>query len=167
MRRPSKPGLLSTVISRPGRVATDRAYISGAGSFGGASGGVDPSALHDGDSAGGDLTGSYPDPDVQSIGGLRVVRGIVDTSTGGSVLEGVGFTVARNGVGDLSVDFADDFADVPAVVLTAAPTVAEDISLAELYDPASATASGFRLFRFDNTGAAADGVVHFVAVGPL
>ena len=90
---------------------------------------------------------------------LRVAYGIVDTTSPGSVVEGTGFTVTRNGVGDVTITFTTAFSDVPAVALG---SVGNTASLG-----ATPTTTTAQILRYvSTTGAQADGRVTFVASGP-
>lgn len=50
--------------------------------------------------------------------GPRTIRGIVDTSGSGSITQGDGFSVTRNGAGDVTISFDFDFTNVPAVTVS-------------------------------------------------
>jgi hypothetical protein len=100
-----------------------------------------------------------------ALGGNRVVRGIVDGSSGTpSISEGTGtFTITDNGVGDYTINFTQAFGDVPSVDVTAGST-AGDIS-GKIRDGVPVTASAARVF-FRKAGAAFDTEFHFIAIGP-
>ncbi len=50
---------------------------------------------------------------------LRIVRGTVQNN--GTIFNGAGFTVTKNGTGSYTLNFTTAFADVPAVTIT--PTI--------------------------------------------
>lgn len=93
--------------------------------------------------------------------GLRIVRGVIDTASSGTILEGEGFSIVRNGTGLLTVTITDAFADVPAVSLGGDKHSTRFATVP--------TASGFQVqIANESAGtlAAADGIFHFIAIGP-
>lgn len=90
---------------------------------------------------------------------LRVVRGRVDT-TGPTILQGGGFTVAKNGTGDVTATFATAFSGVPTVLVS---TEGVGVRAENRATPTTTTA---RVYVTDLSGGAVEGVIHFVAVGP-
>lgn len=93
------------------------------------------------------------------LAGLKLVRGIVSTATP-TIVEGTGFTVVKNGTGDVTVTFTGGgFSDVPAVVATI-----NDAMIARINTATSATA---RLQVYTTALALADAQIHFIAVGPV
>ena len=68
------------------------------------------------------MTGGSGGNTVYASGGmedLRIVRGTVRSD--GSIFNGAGFTVTRNGTGSFTLNFNPTFGDVPAVTVTPAP----------------------------------------------
>lgn len=100
----------------------------------------------------------------EQLGGNRVVAGVYD-SVGPTVVQGTGFTVSRNAVGDVTVTFTSPFAAPPAVTATLAETAGANIVKEK--DGVAATALAVRLLSFnaDSPFASAESKVSFVAVG--
>ena len=95
---------------------------------------------------------------------LRMIRGTIDTSGAGSILFGSGFTIVRNGVGDITITFDPLFAAAPSVLTTVETTVLGTGSHVDSTVPP--TVSAVRIQRY--LGAvASDGVFDFVAIGPI
>jgi hypothetical protein len=92
-------------------------------------------------------------------GGLRIVRGRINTASPGSILVGEGFTITRNGVGDLTVTFDPPFADEPAVNVTKGGGSVGDVSAS------SVGASSFQALIANAAGAAVDSNFSFTAIG--
>lgn len=98
------------------------------------------------------------------LGDLRIVRGVVNvTGAGATVLEGEGFSVVRNGAGDVSITFTTPFSARPAVVAMPIGTAARDVGESNL---SPATGSDIRLFSVTSAGGSADSPFHFIAAGP-
>lgn len=100
-----------------------------------------------------------------ALGGNRVLYGIVDVTAGGaSVLEGTGFSVARNAAGDVSITYDTAFSDRPAVACTTIGTAAQNISE---HSSSPTDGTGFRAHIYGTaTGTASDVAFHFIAIGP-
>lgn len=98
--------------------------------------------------------------------GLRLVRGTIDTSGSGTILEGGGFSITRNGVGDLTVTFTTAFADLPSVVLTPLGAGSSVGPIASHKNGFTRTTSAFRVEVVSIGSGFADGTFDFVAVGP-
>src|SRR5437899_3455390 len=96
-------------------------------------------------------------------GNLRVERGSVDTTTP-SITFGVGFTVAKNGTGDVTVTFDPPFSTPPSVTWT--PQRADTADINVISQIGDATTSTARVFRKTLGGTALDGPLNFIAVGP-
>lgn len=94
----------------------------------------------------------------------RIVYGTVD-STGPTIIRGVGFTVAKNGTGDVTLTFDPPFSDVP--VITTCGRIDAASGGGVILRRGAATASTVRLVGRDLTGAAADGEMDFEAIGPI
>lgn len=95
------------------------------------------------------------------LGGNAIVRGVINT-TGPSIVEGSGYSIVKNGTGDVTVTFNPPFSDVPAFTCT--PQSASG-RLAQMVAPA--TASTARVAVLSTAFAAAESEVHFIAVGPV
>lgn len=95
-----------------------------------------------------------------ALGGNKVVRGVINT-TGPSITEGEGFSIAKNGTGDVTITFDPAFSDRPAVAVT---PVSSSVRIAQQI--AAATASTARVGVFTSAFAAVDATFDFVAVGP-
>jgi len=93
---------------------------------------------------------------------LRVLRGRIDTTTP-TILQGVGFSAAQNGVGDITLTFDPPFSDIPAVDASADRAVGANGFV--VYQSAAPTASTCRLVRATQAGAAEDGTLSFTATG--
>lgn len=94
---------------------------------------------------------------------LRIIRGRVDTTGSGSILQGDGFTIARNGTGDVTVTFTTAFSAIPAVV----PTAESDTSgMTHIGKVRTVAAGSVRLQRNLAGVSDQDGIMHFIAVGP-
>lgn len=92
---------------------------------------------------------------------LRMVRGTINTTTP-TIVEGVGFTVAKNGTGDVTITFDPLFASAPSVTGTSV-IVANGTWIYLSGNPTTSTARIVRTIA----AAAEDGIFHFVAVGPI
>ena len=91
---------------------------------------------------------------------LRTLRGTVDTSGSGSIVAGSGFTVARNGAGDVTITFSTPFSSPPSC-----PASSDWYAT----QTAAATASTARFVAYNFVAGVptpADGIIHFIAVGP-
>jgi hypothetical protein len=64
------------------------------------------------------LEQNYPILARPASAGPRIIRGIVDTSGSGSVTAGEGFSVTRNGAGDVTISFDFDFTNLPVVTVS-------------------------------------------------
>jgi hypothetical protein len=92
---------------------------------------------------------------------LKVIRGTVNTAGAGSIVQGSGFTIARNGVGDVTVTFSTAFSAAPSAPFGTNADAATFITM-----PSTTT---FRvLLRNEAAGVlgAVDAQFTFVAVGP-
>lgn len=127
---------------------------------------------------GGDLTGTVANAQIgaaavgtteaptfvnSTVENLKVIRGVVNTTTTTPV-EGAGFTLTDSGVGDMTINFSAAFSDVPAVVCEVA--YLDGGSSAYHAVLLAATASTARVGLNTFAGSAAEGIFHFIAVGP-
>jgi len=88
---------------------------------------------------------------------LTVIRGRLSTTTP-TILHGTGFTVVRNGVGDVTVTFTTAFTGVPAITATG------DASETAIYPVPTTTT--FRVVTLTSAGAALESTLNFIAIGP-
>lgn len=96
---------------------------------------------------------------------LKEIRGIVNTAgPNGSIIEGAGFTLIRNGVGDVKVTFTEPFSGVPTV--TGMHGAGSFVGIVQT-GTGGVIAGSARLTLFDLTGASRDGIIHFRASGPV
>lgn len=95
--------------------------------------------------------------------GLKIIRGAVDTTGSGSILVGSGFTITRNGTGDVTVNFTVAFSTAPAVALAAGTTAGV---VAKLVTTEPTTGAARVLVGTIAAGVATDGIFHFIAAGP-
>lgn len=105
-----------------------------------------------------------------ALGGNRIVRGIVDATSGTpAIVAGEGFTITDLGVGNYRINFTTAFGGVPSVALTAhKDSAAADRVVAKLHRPGTVSASVAELITYrTDTGALLDASFHFIAVGPL
>ena len=98
------------------------------------------------------------------LGSNRIVRSIVLVSgAGASVVEGTGYSVSRNALGDGTITFSPPFSDRPSVSCT--PIVIDRAMCEHASSPG--TGAAYRAQGFiASTGAAAEVSFHFIAIGP-
>lgn len=94
----------------------------------------------------------------------KMVWGRVDTTTP-TILNGSGFSVAKNATGDVTVTFSTTFDSIPAVVACADRGVGANGFA--VYQSAAPTTTTARFVRATQAGAAEDGTLSFVAVAPV
>lgn len=94
---------------------------------------------------------------------LRIVRGSVNS--GGTVIEGTGYTATRTATGRYTLTFTTAYPtnDPPVVVLTGWGSVLS-ITHASLYNPTTTTTVWVR--TTNAAGSESDGGFHFIAIGP-
>lgn len=90
----------------------------------------------------------------------RTIRGIINT-TGPSIIAGSGFTVTKNGVGDVTVHFTPPFVRPPAVAGEAIGSMLTGFRFLGVRARPSVTS--VRLLRVTST-AAEDGELDFIAM---
>ncbi|HXD00539.1 MAG TPA: hypothetical protein VN048_14445, partial [Verrucomicrobiae bacterium] len=104
-------------------------------------------------------SGQYLAPGAQED--LRIIRGVI-TAAGG-IIVGTGFTVSHPSSGYYTVTFTQAFnGAAPAVTATADSGGSAPI----FATTAGATSSYVNFKTFNNTGAANDAPIHFIAIGP-
>lgn len=98
-----------------------------------------------------------------SVEDVRIVRGIINTTTP-SIDAGSGFTVSRNGTGDVTISYSTAFSAVPSV----SADIATDVlgRQAQLAQSSNNTASQTRVRTVDGANAATEAIFHFIAIGP-
>lgn len=95
-----------------------------------------------------------PDPEPR----LKMIRGQV--GSGGTIVEGSGFTVVRSSAGNYVVTWSTPFSNEPVVIPNLNGTGAGDaILISALVDQA-------QIWTYDGTNAVADRAFSFIAVGP-
>lgn len=92
---------------------------------------------------------------------IRIVRGIV--GSGGTVLEGLGWSVANGGVGINTVTFLPAFAGLPTILKG---DCREDADIHQMFDTVTASTVRF-ITRTYPLNAAVDARFHFAAIGPV
>ncbi|HYF51304.1 MAG TPA: hypothetical protein VEJ63_17955 [Planctomycetota bacterium] len=92
---------------------------------------------------------------------LRLMRGTVNTTGAGSIVAGGGFTITRNAAGDITINFSTAFSTVPSATATS-QNAAGATSTVQITAVAT---NSVRLLRL-NGGAATDGIIHFIVMGP-
>lgn len=97
-----------------------------------------------------------------ALGGNRIVRGVINGTGTAAIMEGTGFTLTDNGVGDYTITFSPPFSDRPSV--TVLGTVNGLLHREHNSSPADGTA--IRIETFTLAGANNDCVFHFIAIGP-
>lgn len=90
---------------------------------------------------------------------LRVIRGVITTTTP-TTDAGSGFSVSRNGTGDVTISFSTAFASQPAVTFGLVSSGTESITIT------AQSASSVRVLCQTAAGAATDRQFHFIAIGP-
>lgn len=98
-----------------------------------------------------------------TVESLKMLRGVINTTTP-SISAGSGFTVAKNGTGDVTVTFTSNFPGATAPAVTVSPASATPGYRASLFTLPNG--AGARILRTNEAGVASDGVVCFIAVGP-
>lgn len=96
-----------------------------------------------------------------TVESLKTIRGVINTEGAGSIVKGSGFSIVRNGVGEVTITFTAAFSAVPSVNGTPR-SGNRSIGL----NAEATTTTAKLLITTSSTGAATDGIFHFVAVGP-
>lgn len=91
---------------------------------------------------------------------VKWIRGIV--SSAGAILEGAGFTVTRNSVGNYTITFSTAYSDIPSFNVTGAHTIGATSNILS----ASASQVNYALRQTDGAFALADMDHHFITIGP-
>ncbi|HTL13063.1 MAG TPA: hypothetical protein VL588_11270 [Bdellovibrionota bacterium] len=94
---------------------------------------------------------------------LAIVRGQYTTTTP-TIDFGEGFTIAKNGTGDVTVTFSNAFSDEPICVATAGPGAISD-RLVQLNGFPGATGSAVRIKVYNLSGTPQEAAVNFIAIG--
>lgn len=92
-------------------------------------------------------------------GPLRIIRGEINTTTP-TITRGGGFTLTRNGVGDVTINFNTAFS------ANSTPTAIAGGSSRVVYCTGTGTGSCRLVLAVSTTGAAVDGDIFFQVVGP-
>jgi hypothetical protein len=91
---------------------------------------------------------------------LRIVRGIVNTTTP-TIVAGAGFSVAKNGTGDVTITFDDAFSAAPSV--NATPV---GVNEARAQNRNTPTTADCRIVGRNSAGTIAETEFSFTAIGP-
>lgn len=92
---------------------------------------------------------------------LAILRGTINSASSGSIVSGEGFSITRNGTGDITITFTTAFLDVPSVTATSVKTTNSVASL-----QAQPTTTACRILNFTSTtGSNIDGIFCFTAIG--
>jgi len=94
---------------------------------------------------------------------LRVLRGLVNSD--GTVVNGTGFTVTRNGTGDYTVTFSTDFSAAPTPVVTGHSTLGVIANVSDLLT-GSFRVQTFVIQALSGATLAADSPFTFIVMGP-
>lgn len=98
-------------------------------------------------------------------GGVQVIGGEVDTHTPGTIVRGTGYSIVRNGTGDVTVTFTTPFTSVPNVVVGGGEGTID--AFVRLNSQTPVATNHFRvIIQVPNTGVAIDDKFTFVAFGP-
>lgn len=92
---------------------------------------------------------------------LKIIRGIITTTSPGTINEGVGFTISYQAVGRVRVTFATPFSDLPSVVWSGDASGVNLLARNYSMDATQATCQAH-----NDAGTVVDGKLHFIAVGP-
>jgi len=92
-----------------------------------------------------------------------VLRGRIDTTTP-TILSGVGFTIVKNAVGDVTFTFDPPYSDIPSVTATTEDSAAPNVYIT--FITGNPTASTVRIVRHQINVGNTDGKFGFVAIGP-
>lgn len=90
---------------------------------------------------------------------ISIVRGSY-FSTGPVILSGEGFSIARNGIGDVTVTFTTAFGDTPVAVATVGPSISDFI-----VNVRSIGTTAVRLTVTTNSGSGSEANVQFIVMG--
>lgn len=93
---------------------------------------------------------------------LKTISGRISTTTP-TILHGLGFTVARNAAGDVTITFTSAFSDVPRITALVERPGATNL-VAQLY--AAPTATTARIGVVSLAGAGTEAIIDFIATGP-
>jgi len=93
----------------------------------------------------------------------KIIYGVIATATPGTIVSGLGFTIAFNGTGDITITFTDDFGSDPTVTCT--PLLSAVPCGIQLQGNPTTTSARVNVIRAD-TGVAVNSTFHFHAIGP-
>lgn len=101
---------------------------------------------------------------------LRTIRGTIDTGPP-SITAGIGFTISKNGTGDITITFVPAFAGAPSITHGAEAAVGAGNFLGtELKSGTTATSTRI-VVKLVNPGAGSvtltDALFSFTAIGPI
>lgn len=114
-----------------------------------------------------DAAGAQRPPSSSGEATLKVLRGVIEvTAATATVIQGAGFTVTRNGSGDVTINFTTAFGSPPAVVATPIRTWAAAADARQCQFHTDPTANAARVYILDNAGNFQVGRLCFVAWAP-
>lgn len=91
---------------------------------------------------------------------IKLIRGIV--SAAGAILEGAGFTVARNSLGNYTVTFSTSYSDIPSFTVTGVHSLAVGSAIVS----ASSSQVNYTFRQMDSSFGLVDVDHHFITIGP-
>jgi hypothetical protein len=103
-----------------------------------------------------------PDFVNSTVEDMKVIRGTI-TSTTPTIVNGSGFTLTRNGVGDVTVTFSAAFSGAPAVTVSGALAGA---GTGPLWVVDTVTTTTVKIRCFTTAPAAQEYTAYFIAIGP-
>ncbi len=93
---------------------------------------------------------------------LKVIRGTINTAGAGTIVVGSGFTITRNSIGNVTVNFSDSFSTAPTVTLG----VGNNANVTGVHVSGPTTSSCRVVLLVPSTGGNSEGTFHFTAIGP-
>lgn len=110
----------------------------------------------------GDLATAVRTRLIKTSTALQIIAGVIDSTGAGSIVAGTGFTITRNGVGDVTITFTSAFSGTPSVTATVAD--ATNNRIAKLKAATTTTTAQIQCFSLAGTNT--DNLFHFHAIGP-